>query len=256
MKNREVLTRTRDKNLLIFLGVIVVLFVIYYFLLSPALDKASALKAERKSLSSELQRVQTTVEQLPANRKKAADDLAALTEKYKQFFYEPNQERLLYRLDQIIEASGLSLDGYAQTKPVAKSIDIPDVVYAPLQYPLLEQAAVINEELAKAAAADAKADDKSPAKNASAPDQVAVSYLSLDFSDTTYQNFFSFVKSLEDFDRGIIIENIYLQKNKTGTALSGQVVLGIYSLAKPNESESNDLEFTPALPKGKADPFQ
>src|SRR5665647_2041551 len=176
MKNQVVVTRTRDKNLLILLGIIVVIFVIYYFLMSPALDKSSQLKLEQELVYAELVTMQTTVEQLPANRKKASEDLVAITEKYKQFFYEIRQERILYKLDTLIDNTNIPVNAYTQTKPVAKAIEAPDVVYVPLTYLLLEQAAVVNEKLAKTMNLGNAEGAESKAKKDPAKDQLAVSY--------------------------------------------------------------------------------
>lgn len=255
MKKQEVTANTRDKNLLILLGVVVILFILYYFLLSPALDKAGQLKLEREAIRTELQTAQTTVEQLSANRKESSTKLAAITEKYKQFFYEINQERLLFQLDTLINSADFPVDSYSQTKAVAKSIEKPAVVYEPLRYLLLEQAAVVNEKLAQALNSGSQGSNTIPAAEGPAKDQVAVSYVTLGFSGATYQSFFNFLGAVEKLDRGIVIENFSVGKDGEATALRGQVVLGIYSLAKPDESESGDIEFTPALPKGRLNPF-
>ena len=255
MKKQEASANTRDKNLLILLGVVILLFILYYFLLSPALDKAGQLKMEQEAVRTELQTAQTTVEQLPANRKEASAKLDALTEKYKQFFYEINQERLLYQLDTLINATDLPVNSYSQTKAVAKAIEEPDVVYAPLKYLLLEQAAVVNEKLAQALRLGTSGSGTIAASEGPAKDQVAVSYISLGFAGATYESFFNFLGAIEKLDRGIIIENFSIGNGGTGTALRGQLVLGIYSLAKPDEKESGDIEFTPVSPKGRLNPF-
>ncbi len=255
MKIQLTTMNSRDKNLLIFLAAVVAVFVIYYFIISPAWAKGSELSIEAKLAENQLVNAQNAVEQLPENRIKYSEQLQEITEKYKAFFYEINQERILYKLATLITNAGIPVISYTQTRPTVETIPVFQSKYQPLTYPILEDALILNDELLTKVASQNNNKSSSNSKEASS-DAAAFTQITISFSEASYESVVSFLKQVETMDRAIVVQNINLMKNVEGTTLKGEIVLNLYSLAKPDKAENNDLIFEPTLPSGKANPFK
>jgi len=95
--NKELLKISeRDKKLLMILCMMLAAFLCYYFVLNPAMENGSVLQSQYTAATLENQRVQTVIINLPALKKEEIKEKRMLSEKYKQFFYEISEERILY----------------------------------------------------------------------------------------------------------------------------------------------------------------
>ena len=67
------------------------------------------------------------VSTLPELETHEAEKKSELINKYAPFFYELNQERILYKLDSLFQDSGLTVTKYEQNEPVIQSIAVPTI---------------------------------------------------------------------------------------------------------------------------------
>ncbi len=277
MKKQTLVTNQRDKNLLIVLAIAIVIFLSYYFIIDPALQKGSLLSQEVGNTETELTRVTELIAQFPTLKQEELKQKSLLVDKYKVFFCDLNQERILYKLDSLIVGSGFSVATYTPTPAVAAPITFPAPQFTPMTYPLLDLASKSNLSLIPSQAAQsgspqpaatAATDNTQPVDPAAeqpaaeqpaadttqiATEAIPTTDITLTFSQTSFEATMAFVKSLENMDKSVIVRNVDI--TKVGTAIDGQVVLSMYALPKLDDSDKDLLKFLPVIPQGKANPF-
>lgn len=270
MSKMTMVTNQRDKNLLILLAVAVIAFICYYFIINPALIKGDELSLQVSGVRAELARSTDLVAQYPTLILEEKKQKQILIEKYKMFFYDLNQERILYKLDSLIAGAGFTIDTYSVAPLTASPILYPIPQYTPVTYPLLDLASKANPSLIPQAAtqavapetpvADSNTQDNPTGEPAPAPtappvstDAIGTADITLGFSAATYEAAMSFLKALEDMDKSVIVRNISIAKAETG--ISGQIILSFYTLPKVDETDKDELKFIPVIPLGKANPF-
>jgi Tfp pilus assembly protein PilO len=247
---------SRDKKLLMLLGVVAIAFAIYYFALSPQLDKYNNTKAQLETIVQEHARISQAIESVDALREEENKQRMQLTDKYKTFFYEINEERILHRLDTLFIGANLTVSDYQQTIPEADEIAIIKSDYTPLNYPLLDLARKVNPTLAEDVNASDVPEQKQQESKDIPEDALPTMGIKLGFIGTNYNSIMNFMRSLESLDRSVVISNILIKKEEESSNLEGEIVLTVYSLPKLDESETSDLVFQPGVAKGKTNPFQ
>jgi hypothetical protein len=252
MKKFSVEINQRDKNLLFILVAVIIAFLLYNFIINPALINGTILAQERESTEYELNRVKTVIAQYPDLKKEEPVEKAKLVNKYKMFFDDLNQERILYRVDTLLINSGFNVSSYALTKTVASQIIANKPVYTSLTYPLFEIASKINPSLVELI----KDDDDTGAESSVATDSmdfIPTTELTLSFNNTSYESVMAFLQSVENMDKSLIIKSVSMSKSETG--VGGSIILSLYSLPKLDDTDKDLLKFDPVIPKGKANPF-
>ena len=248
MKKQRVAIGGNDKKLLIILLAIVIAFFIYNYIISPQLDIGSDLKAEKNHIDQELNRAKIVVADLPLLEKEEKQKKDELIERYEPFFYELNEEDLLAKLSSLINEAGLPVTSYTPSAPVISSINIPTSDYAPMEYPLLDLAGESNQEL--------KEEEKSESegnKNTDSSDVIPAVDITFDINGASYSSVMNFIERIEEMQKTILIKNISLTKTEAG--LNGNIIISVYSLPKLDQSQMDEFQFSPTIPKGKEDPF-
>ncbi len=243
----------RDQNMLLLLAFVLIIFVIYYIVIGPQFDKGKLLAEEARSAKTEYENSVEIINKLPDIKKEELEKKNILSEKYKQFFYEVNIERILYKLDSLLSGAGLPMSSMTISKPSVGVIVTEKAEYIPLTYPLLELAAKSNDTLINENDSGVNSNEQTSDSKEGSNDVTAYTDINLSFSSTSYESAYGFIDSIEKMDRTIIIKNIDLRES--GNGIDGSLLLSVYSIAKPNQLDENDLEFDPVLPKGKANPF-
>ena len=245
MKKQKLVTNQRDKDLLIFLGIIIVIFLLYNYAISPAIEKGSMLKEEVNNSKTELATSNDLVDQYSSLVQEEQNTRKTISNKYSMFLFEINQERILYKLDTLIANSGLPVASYSNTTAVASPIVFPTPTYTPITYPLLDLASKVNPSLALAAT--------TAAIDATSGEAIMTTDIILNFNNSSYETAMSFMKSIEEMDKSVIVRNVALSKTETG--IDGQLILAFYSLPQIDNAVKDPLEFGLAVPQGKANPF-
>lgn len=244
----------RDKNLLMILAAAIIIYLLYRFFISPFLEVGAVLSQEKQSVEADLYRIDVLMEQYPSLKGEERTEKAKLSEKYSMFFYDLNQERILNKLDTLLVNSGLNISTYTPTGTAAVPITVSEPVYVPLDYPLLEVASKINSSLSETVEGEA-----TDAAEASAGDDEALigdiptTDITLSFDNSSYESVMTFLKAVESMEKSLIVKNISMAKAEAGTG--GQIILSLYALPKPDDSDRDLLKFTPVIPKGKTNPF-
>ena len=257
MKKIDMTVTKRDKNLLIILLTAIIGFICFNYVISPALDTAGKLKVNADILQVELNRVNDLVSRKSTLETEENKKKMQLTEKYAAFFYELNQERILYQLDILIGQSGFPVVSYVPSQSVVSSIVNPKSQFTYTKYPLLNYALVSNSSLINSVdKGQAVTNPNSSTKAATTltEESIPTFDITLNYSSASYSSIISFINKLEAMNKAIIIKKIDIHQAETN--LSGQIVISIYSMPKVDENESNYLKFLPSTGNGKVDPFQ
>lgn len=258
MKKMDIKVSERDKKMLIILLAVVIGFLCYTFIMNPALTKGSELKAKAVAASAELKRVKNLIENLSTIQTQEADKKQEISKKYEQFFYDLNQEQILYKMDTLFQESGMTVSSYTPSKQVV--ISIPANIKTPyVTYPLLDLASKSNFSLTdpiyKIKADKAAAGTTTEASQTTLPADAVPTYdVTINFNATSYASIMTFIRKLEEMNKSIVIKKIDLRKSDVN--LNGQIILTLYSLPKVDEKESEYLKFLPSVGTGKPDPFQ
>lgn len=256
MKKMDIKVSERDKKMLIILLAVVIGFFCYTFIISPALTKGSELKAKAVAASSELKRVKNLIENLSTIQTQEADKKQEISKKYEQFFYDLNQEQILYRMDTLFQESGMSVASYTPSKLVVASIPANSKI-SYVTYPLLDLASKSNFSLTDPIykiKADKAATETTTDTTTLPADAVPTYDVTINFNATSYASIMTFIRKLEEMNKSIVIKKIDLRKSDVN--LNGQIILTLYSLPKVDEKESEYLKFLPSVGTGKPDPFQ
>lgn len=254
MKKKSMSISPSEIRLLSILAAAIIVFILYTYVISPALMSGSLLSLEKKEAEEELTRINTLIEKYPTLKEEASTERKLLSEKYKTFFYDLKQEQILYKLDSLMINSGFNITSYVTAKPSAAPIISSVPEYKPLTYPLLDVAKKVNPSLESEPAADQNAStEASGEENQMQLEAIPTTDITLSFSNASYESVMAFIKSLEDMDKSLFVRSISMAKSEAGTG--GQIILSLYSLPKPDDSDMDLLKFKPVIPKGKANPF-
>lgn len=251
MKKMDIVVSQRDKKLLVVLVAVVIGFLCYNFIISPALDKGSVLKIEEEAANVELERVKTLTNNLSSIKTKESDKKQEMQDKYKQFFYDLNQEQILYKFDSLFHQSGLFVNYYELSELVVADI-APGSKTKYSSYPLLDLASKSNKALTDPIYKINSGDVKQQSAVDTA-DDVPTYDVTIRFSASKYSSVMAFIKGIEQMDKTILIKKLDIRQS--AKYVSGEIILSLYALPKVDESESGYLEFLPSAETGKDDPF-
>lgn len=263
MKSKKFVSGSKDKKLLIFLATLILVFLIYQYGISPALETAKEVSLESMILNGQLSSAHEAIAKLSQNKAENKEILNELTDKYKSFFYDINQERLMYYIDGLAAKAGFKITSYNQSRAGLETIPVYPNAAIGLDYPLIRDAAIVNDEL-KVGDWDGRELQENELGDGGEEgvfdDSLPITHIRLSFSGVNYENVINFLKEIEGADRSIVVEamNIYRSKNAEGvetTSLEGSISLNVYSLPKLDPQEGTDLQFNPVLPTGKTNPF-
>jgi Tfp pilus assembly protein PilO len=248
----SIVTTKRDRNLLLFLTLAVVFYLCYTFVINPALEERGRLLIELESMGEQLDQTEKNIADLPAlkeSEKKLREDLV---EKYGEFMPSLDQGKLLKQLDIYTAGAGLRVSSYIPTLAVAAPVVVERGVYLPQIYPLLDLAVQVNSDLSIDPGSGSTQVSTEPTIESS--DMVPGMDVAISFETSGYESVKGFIASVEGMHKTIILKNISISSEADG--LQGQLLFTFYSLPPLDTAESGYLNYTPAIPQGKVNPFE
>jgi hypothetical protein len=237
----------------------ILFYISYHFVIDPALQNGELLNQQISDAEVELARSNDVVANYPALKIEEQNKKQQLIDKYKMFFYDLNQERILYKLDTLIVSTGFTVTNYTPTPVAAVLNTVPVPQYTPVTYPLLDLASKTNPGLIPQKAASSNTEPTLPVETppaegeGPASESIPVTDITLGFEQTNYGAAMAFLKSLENMDKSVIIKNVSISKVEAG--IDGQIILSVYALPQLDDSQKDLLKFLPVIPVGKANPF-
>lgn len=252
---------SRDRSLLILLLAVIVFYLCYTLVMTPAMVKSEMLKADLMSTQEQLNRAHELsgkTAELKIQEKQLREDMI---KKYSLFLFDLNQSRILNKVDALMIGAGLPAASYIPTPETPSQVPVEMGAYTPPGYPLKDLALRINSEPETEAQADTQGGGEStvqgdPAGAAAAvesPDMIPGTDVTVGFKAASYESIINFISSVEKMNKTVIVKSITVSKDEAG--LTGQLILSFYSLPKLDPNQKDGLDFTPAIPAGKANPF-
>lgn len=253
MKEKSLAVSNRDRKLLSILLAVVIMFLLYMFLASPAYEESLLKKAEISTANSTLASMNDTIMKAPEIKQSIAQKRSDLSEKYKIFLYDLNEPKLLHQIDTILISSGLAANSYQQSVKSVGKVVLQQSGFMENTFPLLDIAKKLNPDLSETA--EVIDSNAAPPTEANVADIVEQMDITIGFSNAGYQTVYSFLRAIETLDRSYILSDFALTADQQAAGLQGQVVIKSISLPKINEIESSDMTFQPTIPQGKISPF-
>lgn len=264
MNKKNLNMSTRDRNLIILLGLAIVAFICYMYIVSPALQRGASLKADLSNLNDQITVANENIAKLPDLKRVEGEQKAKLVEKYMIFFYEINQERILNKIDSLIASSGISVTAYTPTPINVGQISVEKPSFLSLNYPLQDLAGRTNPSIVStkdqkgSTSADVSQVDSNSNVSGSTDtiptDSVPFTDITIELTNSSYPSVINFIGSLENMKKSIIIKSIELVKMDT-PGIQGQIVISLYSIPKLDDADKEYLKFLPVVAIGKVDPY-
>lgn len=245
--------KNRDRNLLILLLAIIVFYVCYTFIMAPHREETELMQTELQSVRDELKRAEDFSGREEEMRKQEAGMKAEIIEKYSVFFTDIDQARILYRLDNIAVGAGLPIASYTPSPEGLSQVIVEKGFYTPPEYPLQDLAFKIAPELREAGDEDASGGDGPVPAGSESADMIPGTDVAVGFETASYESIYSFIGAVENMNRTTFLKSIDLSEKEGG--LQGQLLFSFYSLPRLDKDQKDGLDFRPAIPLGKPNPF-
>jgi type IV pilus assembly protein PilO len=260
----------REKTLLVFLGIVVIIAISYFLLFKPQFDKLASLASEKAELELEVERANKELDsgaQLDAN---LAELKAELTEKTKKYYPEIMQDQIIILINQLINKTAISSDSLNFSPVVIKNITNPSAASQEIGdyelYKLAQDYRSISSE--KDAEDDTDIPDADGAngetEQADAGEQrqgtqelqsqISSLQLSMNFRGS-YAQIMSFIREIEDLDRSILVNSFSMAKDQDDL-ISADIQLEFIALPKLQDTDSEYLNWPYNNRYGKTNPFQ
>jgi len=243
----------RDRNLLILLLTVVVFYLCYTFVITPCMTETRMLQAELQSAKDELARAEALSGKEDEMKEQEAAMKKEIVEKYAAFLTDVKQSRLLYKVDILAVGAGLPISSYVPANAAVSHVTVETGFYVPEDYPLENLAFEINPELPKGSS-----DGEESGSRVSAPDgsgdMLPGTDVSIGFGTTPYESVYQFIAEVEKMNKTAFLKSINL--TGSGGTVQGQLVFSFYSLPRFDPNQKDGLDFNPAIPPGKPNPFQ
>jgi hypothetical protein len=168
-------------------------------------------------------------------------------------------------VDSIAVGTGFPITDYTPSSDLISQVSVETGSYAPPDYPLKDLAAKINPEGAAGEAAREGAAAGQPAAGAgtsegsSTPaaveseDMIPGTDVTMGFKAASYESIYNFIDQVERMNKTVLLRKIDIKE--TSGSLDGQLAFSFYSLPPFDPGMKDGLDFNPAIPKGKANPF-
>lgn len=243
----------RDRNLLILLLALVVFYLCYTFVMIPYMSETEQLQAELQSVESELARA----EELSGKEDEMKMQEAALKEeirkKYSGFLTDVKQSRILYKVDALAAGTGLPISSYTPASDGISQVTVETGFYVPQDYPLKNLVFEINPALREDGNEGEAASGQSASAAEGSGDLIPGTDVTIGFETTNYENIYNFIGAVEKMNKTAFLKNVEL--TGIGGAVKGQLVFSFYCLPRFDPDQKDGLDFKPAIPPGKANPF-
>lgn len=248
----------RDRNLLVLFLAIIVFYLCYTFVMAPHRAETELMRTELQSVKDELTRAEEFSGREEEMKKQEAELKEDIAEKYSVFFTDIDQSRILYRVDTLAAGSGFAITSYTPAPEVISQVTVEKGSYTPLEYPLKDLAAKINPELKGGGEEELSGQSSSGGGEAAAAgiesaDMIPGTDISIGFETASYESIFSFIGGVENMNRTTVLKTVDLAEMEGG--LQGQMTFSFYSLPRFDPDQKDGLDFQPAIPQGKANPF-
>ena len=213
----------REKVMLFFLGISIIVGALYYFMLKPQLDNINKLKEEAEFLQEKVNTTKRNLDlrnEVEAGYTKAYKKVNSIT---KHFFPVVIQEKFIEILDRFIVESDIEL----------LTISFTDIDYTNLKEEIEKESTSESSEIYDIIKKfnDEKQNTINDTNNIEKTELKLKNISATMYIEGTYDNIIKFIKKVESNDKKIIIKNVNLM-TKEDDILSGNIILSFYAVPK------------------------
>ena len=240
----------RDKNLLLLLFIVIIYYLCYTYVITPALETSSSLKIEQEQLQTDLLRAKELIGKEDELRTQSENLKQEINQKYSIYLKSLNQAQILMKMDTLMSETKFPVDGYISTETAALQVPVESGLYEDLKYPLLNMAKQVNPNIAEE---KSQTEGEVIVTEGELEDMLPNSEITFSFNDATYSSMYDFIKSVEELDKTIQLKNVTIAANED--KISGEIIFSLFGLPPVDENNMIDYPVTSVIPKGKANPF-
>ena len=237
---------SREVTLLAALLAVAIIYFLYTFLFSPLLMNVSVAREALNVAENQKTQVQMNYESLP-DVKKQQKALALETEvKVEKFIPNLNEDILVTFFAGTPAKGGPAINSVSFDQLVAVGLDtLAGRSYVGITYPYGDWAAKVKEEPVPPPVAPAEGQTSNV---------VLVQGIAVTFSNASYEQTISQIKTVEALNRTIVVDNFTLARGETGS-LNGSVHYNFYGVDKLTDKDQGLGKTLLTDPNGKANPF-
>ena len=242
----------RDKNMLLLLLVVLVFYVCYAYVITPALTLSEGLKSDIIQLEADIRSSEETLAKSEELETELLEMKEEVNDKYSVFLGSLDDAEILYKIDTVMSGVDLKADSYMPAEVVYSKVAVERGVYEQFKYPLLEMAEKIEPQMYPVP--EAVIGESEETTEEVSPDSVALADITINFYDVSYDKIYNFMQGMEDLDKTITLKDIEISKAEEG--LTGHMTYSLYVLPVLSQDHKDELKFTSVIPRGKVNPFQ
>ena len=240
----------RDKNLLLLLFIVIIYYLCYTYVITPALETSSSLKIEQEQLQTDLLRAKELIGKEDELRTQSENLKQEINQKYSIYLKSLNQAQILMKMDTLMSETKFPVDGYISTETAALQVPVESGLYEDLKYPILNMAKQVNPKIAEE---KSQTEGEVIVTEGELEDMLPNSEITFSFNDATYSSMYDFIKSVEALDKTMQLKSITIEGNEKN--ISGEIIFSLFGLPPVDENNMIDYPVTSVIPKGKANPF-
>ncbi|WFD11044.1 hypothetical protein [Tepidibacter hydrothermalis] len=253
---------TREKIMLIVLGLILIIGGYYKFILSPQLTKLDNMKQDVIDKKAEVERVKVEITENSPVYKEFKIINAKIKSMTKPLFPSINQEKIIVILDDMLEKSKIEGQSISFSDIDVNVIDVKKEEEKDKDY-LIKDLSEEYKGKKKVKKDETNNDEqKDPEENTNEIEKMTatISYKG------KYKDLIVFLQQIETYDKKILVNNISISKSKQNNideegivtdnnSITGSIALDFYAAAKIHEQDEEYLKWDFDNGYGKGDPF-
>lgn len=249
----------REKILLICLGVILLIAAYYQFIFTPQLAKINGLEIKVEELDnlSRITKMQSSSKNnIYKDFKVLNSNIYLITER---FYPSIIQERLILKLDEIIEETKLDVSNISFTKPEKAFVEKleDEIQETDMLEEYIKTYQQLSQKVSPIKAEESK--EKENTKNGESEEEglkekVEKMTASLTF-EGSYAKLITFIDKIEELNKYVIVDKLNLVQTEDGI-LRGSISLDYYALPKFHEQDEEYLKWDIVNTYGKDNPFK
>lgn len=243
----------REKILLLILGVCLVLFLYFNYLIKPQFAKIDKMKStlEDYNLKAQTVKSQTSSDnKIFKDYKKLNGEIAAMT---KRLFPSIIQEKIITMLEDTINTSKVEVGSLSFTEPQLNNVGEDQKEQEQQSSSLYDLAEQFMKTGKLTAAPDTAGTEADKAKEQN--DKYKVVKMTATLACTgSYLDITNFIQGIELWSRKVIVKNVSIAQNDTDK-LRATISLDFYAIPKLHDQDADYLDWTITGQYGKENPF-
>lgn len=250
----------RERLLLSFLGVLILIVAYYQFALTPQLNKIKELKIEAEEYRDRVQKAKIAIS--PNN--KVHKDFKILNSKImygcQNLFPSIIQEKYITIIDKMAKDAEIKISGIGFTEKEVGQIEIVNSEGGSTDYLLKQLVQQYNgkpgesNENKKDSGNEGKGNDDSSEQSIETELEKMITTINF---EGNYENIIDFIENIEAFNKKIFIKNLSLSNPEQGSMV-GNIVLDFYAVPKLKnyDFDMNYLKWDISNEYGRENPFE